>query len=460
MSTEQQPAEKPQQVNPQPEPPMEPAMPESAAPHQAPPEHPVSPEMFVTQANSSQPQAEPEVTYTTAPEMPAQPSDGQNVAQSLENYGHQAQAAVANVQKNLAENQEVQKVVKTAKSNIKFIIIGVVLLAVALGVWLFISSRPVDLTSKVEPTFKGYDTQGTLEWNQKIFESELKKAVYDKYPQKSPENIAKAKLILETVEYSFDKTTELKNDEEVTFTITSNVKDSPIKTASKTFKVTGLKPVKTISSDEILESAHVTVSGLSGAGALQYDTKILEAPKDLKPLKNDDVVTFRVSQSYIDSLIKDGKAPEANSIDYTVSGLANISDITNKDKLFEMLKAKLDERYADDKETRYYHTKYEKTLVGNFYATAGTGQTHGYNHGEPGTLVVGSLYKVVANHYDKEELERAETSYVLVTCYNLKISGTDFLLANNGFNLTNIQAQDDTNATRLVETENFTAFPE
>lgn len=304
-----------------------------------------------------------------------------------------------------------------------------------------------DLSGKVKPSFEGYNTKGTVSWNEKEFLAEVHNIVYKKYPANSPENVRKSEMILDDLTYGFDKTSQLSNDDQITFTITSHIDGSPIKSVKKTFTVSGLREIDIVSNDDILNQAKVSLKGISGAGALTCDYKILIPPKDDQPLKNGDVIPLQINDDYINQLLKDGKAPESDHIDYTVTGLVSPHDITNKDRLFETLKAKCDEAFPDHKQDLFTDQLNEKTLVTMLY-----GRDKDHN------TKVGALYKIVQTD-SGASAGNSRTRYLLFTCDNLKTSGNEFILADNNYYQTYIEAQDDTSATRLVESKGYTVFP-
>ena len=65
--------------------------------------------------------------------------------------------------------------------------------------------------------------------------------------------LQKAEAMITSVQFNFDRTSELKNGDEVTFTITTNSQSAAVKAEKKTFKVADLKEYEKVSTADLLK---------------------------------------------------------------------------------------------------------------------------------------------------------------------------------------------------------------
>lgn len=181
-------------------------------------------------------------------------------------------------------NQLLQKAQEIFQKKKKEVIGALVILSVALVVYFgysYYHSLPKSIINEVKVDFTGYDESGNLIYNSEEIASLVEEAVYKKVgldkdqakaltkddpvaysmlaqDRKLSFKLMKAESMLKTIHYEFNKTNNLKNGEEVTFTITTSSKNSPIKAEKKAFKVQNLKEYEKVSAENLLKEVTVT----------------------------------------------------------------------------------------------------------------------------------------------------------------------------------------------------------
>ena len=263
-------------------------------------------------------------------------------------------------------NQLLQKAQKIFQKKKKEVIGALVILAVALVAYFgysYYHSLPKSIINEVKVDFTGYDESGNLMYNSEEIASLVEEAVYKKVgldkdqakaltkddpvaysmlaqDRKLSFKLMKAESMLKTIHYEFNKTNNLKNGEEVTFTITTSSKNSPIKAEKKAFKVQNLKEYEKVSAENLLKEVTVTFSGFNGYGTVTFGNSIknyfqLNSSNSYSNLKNGDKITLTVNDSYIKTLKESGKIVDNKNVDITVSGLKEIKDIKNFEDLIK-----------------------------------------------------------------------------------------------------------------------------
>lgn len=285
---------------------------------------------------------------------------------------------------------EEQATVKPEKSPSKFkesfkknktlylILCAVIILAVIIGLLVHHSKKPISVVNDLKVEFTGYDGYGTIKTNDKDFaialtSKVLKKAGFNKKQVATMQSMAAqgdfdvddtesgqlyflaqgdkkfyqklqlAANTLESFDYKFDKTENLKNGDKVVLTVTAPA-GSLIKSEKKTFTVKGLKPTTKIKLDDLMKENKLTFSGFNGYGVVNIpkvkvdnnEINLFEFDGDVPhDLKNGDTVKLKVNNEYLNYLEKQGKALDKINIDVKVSGLKEVTDIKNLKALFD-----------------------------------------------------------------------------------------------------------------------------
>ena len=254
------------------------------------------------------------------------------------------------------------------------------MLIVALVGFKVYDSQPKSLLDVVQVQFSGYEESGTLTYNSDEVVAKLQEIAYKKagfsskqaagLAQKDPVTFSevtrdpklaskygKADALIRSVQFSFDKTSDLKNGDEVTFSVTTTSKSAPVKAEKKTFKVENLKEYEKVSASDLLTETPVTFAGLNGYGTVSiaknsknetyFDFENGERPKNLK---NGDKVTLKVNDAYINSLKSSGKMVDSKTVEVTVEGLKDLKDVKN---FADLLKKNEDYSKSEHKNDSY-----------------------------------------------------------------------------------------------------------
>ena len=286
-----------------------------------------------------------------------------------------------------AKGFDVNELVEKAKDLFqkrKIAVIGVLaavaVLIVALVGFKVYDSQPKSLLDVVQVQFSGYEESGTLTYNSDEVVAKLQEIAYKKagfsskqaagLAQKDPVTFSevtrdpklaskygKADALIRSVQFSFDKTSDLKNGDEVTFSVTTTSKSAPVKAEKKTFKVENLKEYEKVSASDLLTETPVTFAGLNGYGTVSiaknsknetyFDFENGERPKNLK---NGDKVTLKVNDAYINSLKSSGKMVDSKTVEVTVEGLKDLKDVKN---FADLLKKNEDYSKSEHKNDSY-----------------------------------------------------------------------------------------------------------
>lgn len=241
----------------------------------------------------------------------------------------------------------------------KEIIAIVALATVAFVGYNIYDSQPKSIIDEVKVQFSGYEETGKLTYNSEEIASKIEELSYRKagfnnnqakaLAQKDPvaysevsrnpklaAMLQKAEAMITSVQFNFDRTSELKNGDEVTFTITTNSQSVAVKAETKTFKVADLKEYEKVSTADLLKETPVTFTGFNGYGIASITEKPnkdgyfnFEDNKRPTNLKNGDTVTLTVSVTYINELKSKGKVVDNNKVEVTVEGLKDLKDVKN-----------------------------------------------------------------------------------------------------------------------------------
>lgn len=339
-------------------------------------------------------------------------------------------------------NQLLQKVQKIFQKKKKEVIGALVILAVALVAYFgysYYNSLPKSIINEVKVDFTGYDESGNLIYNSDEIASLVEEAVYKKagldkdqakaltkddpvaysmlaQDRKLSLKLMKAESMLKTIHYEFNKTNNLKNGEEVTFTITTSSKNSPIKAEKKAFKVQNLKEYEKVSAENLLKEVTVTFSGFNGYGTVSFGNSIknyfqLNTSNSYSNLKNGDKITLTVNESYIKTLKESGKIVDNKNVDITVSGLKELKDIKN----FEDLIKKNDDYVKSEHKNDSYDT-YTIESQGSYMRI-------NVNNYDKGSISLVTIYKVTKT--DSKDNKSVKYKYYGYSAYLLKDGNLD-----------------------------------
>lgn len=257
------------------------------------------------------------------------------------------------------EGISLQTLLQTKRKEIIAVLAIVALAIVAFVGYKIYDSQPKSIIDEVKVQFSGYEETGKLTYNSEEIASKIEELSYRKagfnnnqakaLVQKDPvaysevsrnpklaAMLQKAEAMITSVQFNFDRTSELKNGDEVTFTITTNSQSAAVKAEKKTFKVSDLKEYEKVSTADLLKETPVTFTGFNGYGV----ASITENPNkdgyfnfedNKRPinLKNGDTVTLTVSVTYINELKSKGKVVDNNKVEVTVEGLKDLKDVKN-----------------------------------------------------------------------------------------------------------------------------------
>lgn len=339
-------------------------------------------------------------------------------------------------------NQLLQKAQEIFQKKKKEVIGALVILAVVLVAYFgysYYNSLPKSIINEVKVDFTGYDESGNLIYNSDEIASLVEEAVYKKVgldkdqakaltkddpvaysmlaqDRKLSFKLMKAESMLKTIHYEFNKTNNLKNGEEVTFTITTSSKNSPIKAEKKAFKVQNLKEYEKVSAENLLKEVTVTFSGFNGYGTVSFGNSIknyfqLNSSNSYSNLKNGDKITLTVNESYIKTLKESGKIVDNKNVDITVSGLKELKDIKN----FEDLIKKNDDYVKSEHKNDSYDT-YTIESQGSYMRI-------NVNNYDKGSISLVTIYKVTKT--DSKDNKSVNYKYYGYSAYLLKDGNLD-----------------------------------
>ena len=257
------------------------------------------------------------------------------------------------------EGISLQTLLQTKRKEIIAVLAIVALATVAFVGYNIYDSQPKSIIGEVKVQFSGYEETGKLTYNSEEIASKIEELSYRKagfnnnqakaLAQKDPvaysevsrnpklaAMLQKAEAMITSVQFNFDRTSELKNGDEVTFTITTNSQSAAVKAETKTFKVADLKEYEKVSTADLLKETPVTFTGFNGYGIASITEKPnkdgyfnFEDNKRPTNLKNGDTVTLTVSVTYINELKSKGKVVDNNKVEVTVEGLKDLKDVKN-----------------------------------------------------------------------------------------------------------------------------------
>lgn len=265
--------------------------------------------------------------------------------------------SVAPVSSQLGFVDKVKHIIEIRRKETLGVLIVLGLAIIAFVGYNFYQGQPKSLAKEVRVEFSGYSESGTLTYNEEVIaamikELSYKKAGFNKEQAQAlshndpvalsalatnPQLASKASLakaMISSVRYEFDKKSELKNGDEVTFTVTTTSQNSPVKAEKKTFKVETLKEYEKVSKEDLLKLTPVSFEGFNGYGRVsipetkdEEDIFTIDGDSNPKDLKNGDSIKLVVRDYYLKKLKKEGKVPAEKSFEVQVSGLKEVSEI-------------------------------------------------------------------------------------------------------------------------------------
>lgn len=244
------------------------------------------------------------------------------------------------------------------KKKVLGILTVVVVSIIAVFAYRFYQSQPKSVLSNLQVDFTGFDGYGELSYDYEELNQEIETIVYQSvgfskeqvedllnrddfiYGEISDDKelskkLRKASSFISGTSYEFDKTSGLSNGDTITLTIKSSSSKSPIKKETKTFKVKGLEKTELVSTKKLLEDYPVEFVGFNGYGKIKlpvddsYDSVVFSIPDEMKNYENGDKVVLTVSDFLISELKNEGKKLESDEIELEVTGLKEISEISN-----------------------------------------------------------------------------------------------------------------------------------
>lgn len=325
--------------------------------------------------------------------------------------------------------------------------VGIVAGVVAVVMLIFfLMNGPKSIVNDVQVKFSGYDERGTLSYNDVEVKAKIAQIVAEKHGIKvdtsnvsntfnSIGDVAKNLLSGNTDYYKklgeiqkyvseinikFDKTTNLKNGDTVTMTIVTG-KDSPIKSETKTFTVSGLSPVEKINLQDIQKASPVNYTGYNGYGVLKFDTSVYTI-KEAKQanLKNGQKITVTIQDGYIESLLTKGKVfdgPKTTTVE--IKGLKELKAIKNIAEVYKQVGDLAKAKYANEVNASHQYTIEKKNDFMKY-----TPSTSGNS-----TITVVSVYKV-NDKYKWYNEEKVEDYYVVVGYNRLEMFEESIILAD------------------------------
>ena len=315
----------------------------------------------------------------------------------------------------------------------KYLIFGVAALALITVVVVVLSSigKTVDLGKYIYVTFDGYDEYGTaqvsFDW-----EAVMKKYGDDiSYTRKAKGMAQKTsafEYLMSSVTYKVDKTTDLKNGDEIHITINvpSNIEDilnCKIKYDDITIPVKGLEALTEV---DPFADLTVTFSGVNGEGQADYSyngfgLSYYDFNIDRSyGLSEGDTVKITVDEYSVESLAEDyGMKPTATEKEYTVEGLGHYltsaSELSDDDRqtIEENARVKVND-YVKSRWDLDKVTLISCTPVGNYVQTS---KSSDYTQSQ-----FAVVFKVISQIHEENNTTQDVTEYISVTYFDIVIN--------------------------------------
>ncbi|QDK70185.1 hypothetical protein [Lactococcus protaetiae] len=266
----------------------------------------------------------------------------------------------------------------------------VFIIVLIIGVFSFVNSRPKNIITNIDVKYSGYNKLGIAVLSEN-YKNEMEAIIAKKVGYSSSDvdavkkgnddvltaNITKmaqlTKYLDDTV-VKLSKDNNLSNGDKITLSVTTSLKDNPIKSAKKALTVSGLEKSTVYKISDIIKKYPIKVIGYNHFGSLTYNDEIFNlsqttdsylADEGGKNLTNGDSVKMYLSNSYVAALAKKGFILSGKG-DTTikVSGLLDSPKISNLNDLLSQIDTVVrSDKKSDDYDT-YTITRQESYFIG------------------------------------------------------------------------------------------------
>ncbi|STE38098.1 hypothetical protein [Enterococcus mundtii] len=347
-------------------------------------------------------------------------------------------------------NFNILEEVKT-RPKYKIVVIAMIVFAILFSIGFAMKNNvKLDVTESVRPKFEGYSGHGELNYNSPEIKDEITRYLLEKEGvkqeiidgiQKADESVmfavmsdvhlaakvSKVEDELDTLEYGFDKQENLKNGDEVKFTLTNTIGKAPIKSVEKTFKVKGLKESSTFTLEDVLKDHPITFDGYEGEGSVNKSlSEWFTLPKNNGELSNSEKIQISLRNDYIEDKEFEGKFFTGDTDkEFEVSGLKSYLDLENIEDVLKQTDDYVKSLNKDeDIEFLNRHTNYEISRI-HSYIAPDTGYWS-YNDDEDSydtKAKVTSIYKIDKTETRDDKVVEEKTTYELYGYEDLKCNG-------------------------------------
>ncbi|MDR1605573.1 MAG: hypothetical protein LBS41_00535 [Streptococcaceae bacterium] len=252
------------------------------------------------------------------------------------------QKQIAELEKKLDKQTETTRLPLLQRLSKKaWIALGVLIVVLVVGIasYVYVSKQPKDVTGAIKVTFSGYNNAGraTLSGN---YEKEIEKIIAAKKPKEVNQYI-------KDVTVTLDKSQGLYNGQLVKVSVKTTLPDNPIKSATKTVKVSGLDKTPKISNlAEVLDRLDSTMRTINA----DYEAPI-KRQANIYLINGSIADTNRWDKTSVDGQSADGNAFSLiASYDFTnvialfgysnvemIDGKINLSSLSTHDKRMKKL---------------------------------------------------------------------------------------------------------------------------
>ncbi|MEY8307170.1 zinc ribbon domain-containing protein [Enterococcus faecium] len=281
---------------------------------------------------------------------------------------------------------------------------------VLIGIFFFINQMPKSIIDDVSVDFNGYNHQGTA-------------TLSGKYADKIDNIISKKKNISRSdFSVKLDKDSGLSNGDKVKIMISSNIKNSPVKSQTKTVTVSGLKKSTVYTIDDVLKDSPIQWIGFNHYGSAKINTDIYDTEDETTDLSNGDSITLTLNQDYIAQEATKGKILDGSDIKKVeVSGLEDSPKITNLDSLLSQIDTVARDDNHSTSYLKYTVTRQESYFIGTNINNSWLGDTN-YDSAEFSVI---SIYKI-----DSKMDDRTSTFYKIYSYSNLVLNNNQVSVAS------------------------------
>lgn len=330
-------------------------------------------------------------------------------------------AGASNV-KNIVANKDLSSIKNMDKKKLGIIAGVIVLVIIALVVFNKLS-KTVDLNDYLIVEYEGYNGYGhvTYEFDEDQFEADYGDKIKFKNSAAQTWGVASgAELVEYSVDGEFDVTSELSNDDEITFTwdVDKSVLAScnlTFKYEDKTYTVSGLEEIPTVDPfsyidvefEGVAPDGYADIVAVDGTDGLlsEYDFSLDKS----SGLSEGDVVTVTFSYSADECISYFEMAPTETTKEYTVTGLKSYvtsDDQITAEALESMVAQGNDAIKASTGNWNSEFTFIGSEYVGYYFATAKFDTEYTQNE-------LYLVYKISANYTDDKNNIDTDFYYVI-----------------------------------------------